>query len=97
LVFTVLQLSAFARVKVAATARLRPAFGGKMERRLILQLLLRRRPKPLVLRRKLAVGDVSVIVLFVFASPLPVQKQCVYRQPGICNYSLALERGVVPS
>lgn len=50
-----------------------------------------------MLRRKLAVGDVSVIVLFVFASPLPVQKQCVYRQPGICNYSLALERGVVPS
>ena len=99
LVFTVLQLSAFARVKVAVTARLRLAFGGRTERRLILQLLLRRRPKPLLLGRKVSHclrcwRCISYHSLFL--PPPPVQGQYVYRQADICDCSLASECRVVP-
>jgi small subunit ribosomal protein S26e len=43
--FIFLQSFVFARVKVAATARLRPAFGGRMARRSIQRWPLQKRPK----------------------------------------------------
>jgi len=48
LVFIPLQSFVSARVKVAATARPRPAFGGRMARRSILRWLPRKRPKQLL-------------------------------------------------
>jgi len=48
LVFMSLQSFVSARVKVAATARPRPAFGGRMARRSILRWLPRKRPKQLL-------------------------------------------------
>jgi hypothetical protein len=46
--FMSLQLSVFVHAKAAATVRHRLAFGGRTVRRLILQSLLRRRPKQVV-------------------------------------------------